>query len=300
MNILTALSVLVLISVPAMDSELPEFQYNGSGLALIAPFNSGIIAVPWGYGSALYLERENTARHVPWSWDESRCCSAPSSHGDSAAMCINSNGSDYILLFSPDSIIEIYGPFAEGGRPVFDSLGNLWFMADGYLHRNGISTGIELESHTVSVDPSGNRVTFCDSNDRICILNTTDGESSVLASGYRFYSPVFVTCEGIPVIISPTLEGEIVKVSPADGSCTSLAEGSMPFWWKARDAILFSVTSDNGHMITSSEIWIVSLNGVSRQITFSPGIHEIHPVAIDGTIYAIEALNGSLVVVRDR
>ncbi len=300
MYIMTALSVLALSSVPATDSELREFQYNGSGLALIAPFNSGMIAVPRGYGSALYLERGNTARCIPWSWDESRCCSAPSSHGNSAAICINNSGSDYILLFSPDSILEIYGPFIKGGRPVFDSLGNLWFTSDGFLHKNGISTGIELESHTVSVDPSGNWVAFCDRNDRICILDIADGESSVLASDYRFYNPVFLTCEGIPVIVSQTLEGEIVKVSPADGACTSLAEGSQPFWWKEREVILYSVTSDDGHMITSGEIWIVSLDGLSRQITFSPGIHEIHPIVLDGTVFAIEAINGSLVAVRDR
>lgn len=300
MNILIALLVFALIPFHAAGTELPEFQYNGSGLALIAPFDRGIIAVPWGYGSVLYLERGNTARYVPWSWDDSRCCSAPSSLGDSAAICINRSGSDYILLFSPDSILEVYGPFVKGGKPVFDGMGNLWFTADGFLHRNGISTGIELESHTLSVDPSGTLVAFCDSDDRICILDTADSESSVLASCHRFYSPIFVTSEGIPVIVSSTLGGEIVKVSPADGACTSLAEGSMPFWWKERETILFSVTSDDGHMITSGEIWIVSLEGSSQQISFSSGIHEIHPIALDGTVFAIEAITGSLVIVRDR
>ena len=300
MNILTTLSVLALLYVPSVDSELQGFQYDGSGLALITPFDTGIIAVHWGYGSALYLERGSAARCIPWCPDESTYCSAPSSHGDSAAVCINRSGSEYIVLFSPDSLLEIYGPFEKGGKAVFDGIGNLWFTADGFLFRNGISTGIELESHTISVDPSGDLLAFCDRDDRICILNTTSGESSVLAAGYRFYSPVFVTCEGTAMIVTPTLEGEIVKVSPDDGTCTSLVEGSMPFWWNEAETILYSVTSDDGHTITAGEIWMVSLNGVSQQITFSPGIHEIHPIASGGAVFAIDAISGSLISVRER
>ncbi len=300
MSILASLSVIVLISVPSVDSELQDFLYDGSGLTLIAPFNSGIIAVPRGFVSALYLERGNAARSMPWHWDESTRSSAPSSHEDSAAMCINRSGLDYIVLFSPDSVLELYGPFEKGGRAVFDCSGNLWFTADGFLYRNGISTGIELESHTISIDLSGGLATFCDRDDRICLLNLGSGESSVLAAEYRFYNPMFVACEGSVEIVASTLEGEIVKVSPDDGACTSLGEGSMPFWWKEKEVILYTVTSDDGHMITAGEIWRVSLDGISRQITFSPGIHEIHPIALDGTVFAIEAITGSLVTIRDR
>jgi hypothetical protein len=300
MNILIVLSILSLISVPMEDSELPEFQYDGAGLVLITPFGSGIAAVTRRYGSVLYLENGTSARYIPWPWNESGCCSAPSSHGNSAAVCVSSGGSEYILLFSPDSVLEVYGPYGKGGRPVFNSMGNLWFTADGYLHKNGISTGIELELHTISVDASGTLVAFCDSSDRICILNTDNGKVSVLAFGYRFYSPVFVTFEDNQLIISPTLEGEIVKVSPADGICTSLAEGSHPFWCYDRESILYSVTSDDGIRITSGEIWLVSLDGVSQQITFTPEIHEIHPIVADGTVYAIDATSGFLIAIPDR
>lgn len=301
MTISIALSVLAFISVPPGDSYVTEFNYNGSGLVLITPFDGGILAVPAGYENILYLERGNTAGYIPWPWDESVCCSAPSSHGNSAAVCVSSGGSEYILLFSPDSVLEVYGPYGKGGKPVFNSMGNLWFTADGYLHENGISTGIELESsHTISVDASGNLVAFCDNRDRICILNTDDEEVSVLASGYRFYDPAFVTFEGSDLIVSPTLEGEIVKMSPADGICTSLANGSHPFWLQDRGSILYSVTSDDGLRITSGEIWLVSLDGVNQQISFTPDIHEIHPIVAGGTVYAIDATSGFLVAVPDR
>lgn len=206
----------------------------------------------------------------------------------------------FALLSVPSVDSELYGPFEKGGKVVFDGIGNLWFTADGFLYRNGISTGIELESHTISVDPSGNLLAFCDRDDRICILNTTSGESSVLAAGYRFYNPIFVTCGGVVLIVTSTLEGEIVKVSPDDGTCTSLAEGSMPFWWNEAETILYCVTSDDGHTITAGEIWMVSLNGARQQITFSPGIHEIHPIAWGGAVFAIDALSGSLISVQDR
>ena len=106
MNTLTILSVFVLLSLPSTDSDLLEFQYDGPGLAFITPLDSGIIAIPRGYGTILYFERGNAARCIPWKWDESTRCSAPSSHGDSAAVCINRRGSDYIVLFSPDFIAK--------------------------------------------------------------------------------------------------------------------------------------------------------------------------------------------------
>ncbi|MEN8207845.1 MAG: hypothetical protein ABFR50_01200 [Candidatus Fermentibacteria bacterium] len=300
MYILAALSVFFLLYVPLTYSELQEFQYDGPGLALITPFDSGIIAIPWGYGSVLYLERGSASRDIPWQWDESSHCSAPAAYGDSAAACLFHNGSDYIALFSPDSLLELYGPWETAGRAAFDGNGDLWFTADGFLHRNGVSTGIELESYTLSVNPSGTRLIFCDRADRICIMNTEDGVSSVLTSDYRFYSPEFVSSRGIAVIITPTLEGEIVRVSPDNGVCTSLAEGSMPFWWGEMETILYSVTSDDGYMITAGEIWSVSLDGMNRQITFSPGIHEICPVALGAAVYAIDAAAGSLITVQGR
>ena len=300
MNILTALSVIVLISVPSVDSQPQDCKYDGPGLARIIPLSSGIIAVPWGYGSALYLECGKAARSIPWHWDESTRSSAPSSHADSAAMCINRSGLDYIVLFTPDSILELYGPFSNAGRAVFDGIGNIWFTADGFLYRNGISTGLELESHTISIDLSGGLATFCDRDDRICLLNLGSGESSVLAAEYRFYNPIFVACEGSVEIVASTLEDEIVKVSPDDGACTSLGEGSMPFWWKEKEVILYTLTSDDGHMITDGEIWSVTLDGVRHQVTYSQGIHEIHPIALDGTVFAIEAITGSLVTIPDR
>lgn len=300
MNILAALSVIVLLSVPSTDPEPREFQYDGPGLALIAPLGCGIIAIPRGYGTILYLERGNAARHIPWKWDESTCCSVPSSYGDSAAVCINRRGSDYIVLFSPDSLLEFHGPFENAGRTVFDASGNLWFTADGFLHKNGASTGITLESHAISVDPSGNLVAFCDRDDRICILNTADGVSSVLAAGYRFYSPAFMTCGGIVLIVAPTLEGEIVSISPDGGTCASIAEGSMPFWWNETQTILYCVTSDDGHTVTAGEIWSISPEGVNQQISFSPGIHEIHPIASGGAVFAIDAVTGALISIPDR
>ncbi|MCK5115355.1 MAG: hypothetical protein KAR44_02070 [Candidatus Aegiribacteria sp.] len=300
MNILNALSVIVLLSVPSVDSEPRDFQYDGPGLALITPFNIGILAVPWDYGSALYLEGGKAARSIPWHWDESTRCSVPSSCGDSAAICINRNALDYIVLFTSDSLLDLYGPFTNAGMAAFDGFGNIWFTADGFLYRNGISTEIELESHTVAVDHSGSRIAFCDSSDRICLLNTSSGESSVLASDYRFYSPLFVSSGGTVVIVTSSLEGEIVKVSPDDGTCTSLAEGSMPFWWKEMGVLLYSVTSDDGHTITSGEIWKVSLEGENQQITFSSGVHEIHPIALDVAVFAIDAITGSLITVPDR
>ena len=297
MNPVTVLSILALASAPAADCTV--FQSDNECLAFITPLDSGILAVPCGYDSILYFQREYTPRSIPWAWDESNCISSPCSRGDSAAAGVSRDGSDYVLLFTPDSVLQVYGPYENSGKPVFDSLGNLWFTGNGFLYKNSVSTGIELDSHTISVDSSGLRVVFCDSSDRICIMNTTDGEVTILASGYRFYNPSFLSCQGKTTIISPTLEGEIVKVSPDNGTCTSLAEGVYPFWWTEREVLLYSVTTDDGYRTTGGEIWLVTLDGMSRRITFTPGINEIHPIALDGLVYAIEANTGSLITVPD-
>ncbi len=296
-HLLTLLSVFIF--APGSATDFNVFSGVNAYLAFITPLDGGILAVPCGYDSILYFHREYAPVSIPWAWDESNCISSPSSHGDSAAAGVSGNGSDYILLFSPDSVLEIYGPYDSSGKPVFDGMDNLWFTADGFLYRNGVCTGIELESHTISVDSSGMMVVFCDNSDRICVMNTDDGEVNTLASGYRFYNPSFLSCQDKTVIISPTLEGEIVKIFPDNGACVSLARGVHPFWWKEREVLLYSVTTDDGCRITGGEIWLVNLDGISRQITFTPGINEIHPIALDGLVYAIEANTGSLIAVSD-
>ncbi len=298
MILLIAASILTFSTIADTDSDISEIHCSGTGLAAIAPLASGIIAIPWGYENVLFLEEGFTGRNALLLLDEFTRCSAPSTHGNLAVLSFEQNGSDFVVLFSPDSVLEVIGPFENAGRPVFDNSGNIWFSADGYLCKNGISTGFEFSAYSLSVDPSGKMAAFCDAGDRICLFNIDDGSTSILASGYRFYNPVFVSCNETAMIISPTLEGEIVSVSLSDGMCTSLIRGSHPFWWAERQLILCSVTSDDGHSITAGDVWLLSPDGTERQISFSSDIHEIHPIAVDTAVYAIDAVTGSLIPVR--
>jgi len=298
-SILIILAVLCHSNSPTADAGRSEFMYDAQPLALITPLLSGMLLIPLHYGRILFLDETCEARPIPWQWDASRCCSAPSANADSAAVGVSSGG-DYIILFTPDDLLEAYGPYSEAGRPVFDDAGNLWFTADGFLHRNGISTGIELERHTISIDGSGLWIVYCDESDRICIFRTDSHEKTVLSSDYRFYDPAFVSFEEILTIISPSLEGKILRISPLDGECTVLAEGSHPFWWEERESMLYAVTSDDGHQITTSEIWLVSSSGEKQQLSATPDIHEICPAVINSSVYAIEAVKGNLIEVIAR
>jgi hypothetical protein len=294
MNALSIITITVMLSVFSAAS---GFEYDGPGLSKILPFGDCVLAVTWGFESLLHFGPDGSHIAILMCDEDAVYGSAPSAREGTAAVLLNLDGFDYVQLFTVDSILNTLGPYERSGKPSFDGPGNLWFCGDGYLLRNGVSTGYPLNSHTISINHTGEWVSFCDSNDRICIMDTGNGETSVIASDYRFYNPQFVRDNGVDMIVSPSLEGRIVKIDPSDGTCTPLAEGSNPFWWEEGEAILFSRTSDDGHDITSGEIWLVSLEGSLRQLTFSPDVHEVQPIAAGGNIYAIDALSGSPTVV---
>ena len=95
------------------------------------------------------------------------------------------------------------------------------------------------------------------------------------------------------MILSPTLEGVLHLVS-AEGRDTPLVRGTQPFWWEDKGLLLYSVTEDDGHEITSSDIWACRPGRAEYRLTSSPGVNEIMPFVQGGTLMAIDAETGSL------
>mgnify|MGYP006278273721 CR=1 FL=1 len=290
----TVSTLFIFLLLPGLTAAQGGTPFEVSGLALAVPFRDGVLAVTWGWGELIFVrpgEPPVPAADLP---EDSRPCSPPSTFDDTAALCVRRDDGDYVLTFTLEGGKTEYGPFHDCGAPVFDGSGSLWFTADGLLHRNGASTGTALEAHTISVDSSGGRVAYCDRNDRLCLMETAGGEPTVLDSDRRFFAPRFITAGRKTCLLSSSLEGDIVLTSVSTGAGVTLAGGSHPFWWNSRDMLLYSVTEDDGHRLTSADIWHVSPGGVPAPLAVSEDVLEIHPFVWEGRVMAIDASTGSL------
>ena len=268
-----------------------------SGYAAVVPFAGGLIAVPWGYSDVHYLSGNSNARGFDFLGEDFRCGGLPSVMGDSLCLQIHRNGGDFIFLFTRDSLLEEWGPFEDAGRPVFDGGGNIWFTGDGRLYRNGIATAVQLQAHTISVDSGGENLVYCDSGDRVCLMRTESGVSEVIAQNQRYYSPFFTNFRGTETVISSSLQGNITLIDPETGAWEVIAVGTHPFWWSGRGVLLYSVTTDDGHSITSGEIRAVTESGEELHLTDTPDVHETMPAASEAGAFAIDAVTGSVVEV---
>ncbi|MBN2587794.1 MAG: hypothetical protein JXA64_00035 [Candidatus Fermentibacteraceae bacterium] len=286
------LALVVLTASGTIDGT--EDRLEATGLSLAVPFCDGVLAVPWGYGELLFIGPGESPEPFPIIWGEARPCSPPSTSGDCAAICLERQGHEFILLFSIAGESKEYGPYLECGAPVFDGEGSVWFTADGMLMVDGVPTGHQLDAHTISVDPPGNIVVYCDGDDRLCLLETESGGNRILSSCSRFYAPSVVDFGGETFIISSTLEGYICMTCPRSGDSTRLARGSHPFWWSGGGFLLYSVTEDDGHNITSSEIWAHRPGWLPFRMTSSPSVHEIMPLVLNDVLMAIDSDTGSL------
>lgn len=298
MRIVIMTGLLIIAAGAASEYRIDEIYGAGSGLAFITPFENALVTVPWGFGSVGLLRPGEDVRFVscPWTWAETNCFSHPAASGNRAAYGAARPDGFYIVLVSHDSIIETFGPFLYAGRPSFDRTGRVWFTADGYLYREGTSTGIELEAFSISLDPSGSTAVWCDDMDRIRSINTETGLPGIISDEYRFYSPILASIGDSTFIISPTLEGMIVGVS-LDGHCCELAHGTNPFWCSDTGRMLFCRTTDDGYNITSAEIWSLIPGEDAEQLTFTSYVHEMQPVSNGFDIYAIDSASGALVTV---
>ncbi|MFO8183908.1 MAG: hypothetical protein R6U39_07005 [Candidatus Aegiribacteria sp.] len=272
---------------------------EATGIALAVPFQDGVLAVTWGWAELLFVRAGEPPVPAASSLEDSRPCSPPSTFGDTAALCVRRADGDYVLSFTPAGGTMEYGPYNDCGAPVFDGSGSLWFTADGFLYNDGTSTGLALEAHTISPDSSGGWLAYCDRNDRLCLMETIGGETRVLASNRRFFAPQFITIGRKTCLLSSSLEGEIVLTSASTGAGVTLARGSHPCWWSDREILLYSVTEDDGHRLTSADIWHVSPGGTPAPVAVSEDALEIQPFVMEEKVMAVDAATGSLLQLPD-
>lgn len=200
--------------------------------------------------------------------------------GDAVALWAGSDEGEGVVVVRMDGH-GFLGPWEKTGLPCWDHSGNIWFTADGELLRNGEPAGQLLTAHHISVSPDGGTVVFTDRGDRLLLMEIATGAVDTLSTDYRYYAPIF-TSGG--EIISPSLDGGIIHYR--DGEPVYLDHGEHPVWWREREALLYVKTTDDGHRITSSDIWMWTEEGGSESLGETPDIIEVNPApSARGVLY---------------
>jgi hypothetical protein len=171
------------------------------------------------------------------------------------------------------------------GAPWFSSDGDLWYTGDGFLFKNGVSTGVEVPAFYVSVE--NGVAAFTDRSDCLHILLLAGGEERIVQS-LRYFSPVVLT--GGNVVVS-SLTGEIVFVPPG-GEPVVVASGEQPCWSYHRGGLFFCVSADDGHNLTAADIWFVKPGEEPVQITFTEDILETKPTCSGNLVWFVDAATG--------
>ena len=79
------------------------------------------------------------------------------------------------------------------------------------------------------------------------------------------------------------LSGNLYVADPDTGKVTELGNGCNPTWGPNGDYLIFERTTDDGHEITSSDLWIASADGsVMQQLTNTPGVEMMPSWSPDG------------------
>jgi hypothetical protein len=226
---------------------------------------------------------------------------ACSPDGGTIAVWTDDNTEVWVLLLDGNGALQDkLGPYSDCGCPVWSESGNLWYMADGNLFKDGdrqaFPQGFELEVDSIDVSPDGRYVVFTDPEGRIYKADIEGGSPEIIAEDGGFYPPKY-TPNG--QIFAATYENEI-WLFETDGKGRLLAEGIEPSWYvdpggSGLEGVLFVETDDHWMDVTDSEIWLADIDGTLYQMTNTPRIAETYPEDWNNDIIAVDGITGDLI-----
>lgn len=134
--------------------------------------------------------------------------------------------------------------------------------------RSGLNVPVSKKNHTVAYTDS--EKIYLESLDK----KTPDIINPVLGAQY------------IDVVLSP--DGSMVAFKIAGGNLQvyelnnfqlhDLGKGTRPRWSPNGKKIVYQVTSDDGHTVLSSDIYLINFDGTAKiQLTNTPYVHEMRP-----------------------
>jgi len=206
---------------------------------------------------------------------------------------------DGSLLLGNTHILPRLSRIAKPGIPAFDPSADAWFAsANGSIVRiendslvvvaNGVQ-GVDIDVRAevgiaVSREP----------NDTI-VLHRLPSEgalpdrpnATVLLTGRGFFYPRF-SPDGTTILVSEShQDGSRFWITTLDGAARVVAQGNHPSWHPNGRSIVFVRTQDDGHVLLSSEVWMVDVaSGEERMVGQAP-FPATHPtISHDGSMIA--------------
>jgi Tol biopolymer transport system component len=121
----------------------------------------------------------------------------------------------------------------------------------------------DIASNVVAASNDGRWLLYNDSQDRMWAYHLTDGERfQATPDGQRFYNPVWSPTE--PVAIVDELGGPFSRLDIATGTLGALDDGNHYAWSPDGQRIVYDVTTDDGHDITSADIYLINRDGSGK------------------------------------
>ncbi|MCP4228951.1 MAG: WD40 repeat domain-containing protein [bacterium] len=231
---------------------------------------------------------------------EQLCDGSCSPDGETIAVWARDLDESDVLLFSDGGVLlDTIGPLSghKSGSPMWDRTGDLWYVNDGVVFKDGKSQEITIGTEYFDVSPDGKTIAYGDNDGRMFIVDVGNDVTETIDDDKGFY-PMAFTPAG--QIIAVTSENEI-WLFETDGSGRFLAEGIQPSWYvddsyeSGLEGVLFVETDDHWMEVTDSEIWLVKMDGTLWQMTNTPGIAETNPEDWNNDIISVDGITGDLV-----
>jgi hypothetical protein len=238
---------------------------------------------------------------------------ACSPDGDTIAVWTDNNTEVWVLLLDGNGVLrEKLGPYYNCGCPVWNESGNLWYMADDTLYKDGkpqsFPQGFTLEVDSIDVSPDGRSVTFTDLEGRIYEADIEGGSPEIIAEDESFDPPKYTPAGDIFAVSGELLDvtNELAGLDyeiwlfDKDRNGRLIGNGIDPSWYvdsggSGLEGILFAATTDHPMDVTDSEIWLAELDGELWQMTNTQGIAETNPVDWNDDIIVVDGITSDLI-----
>ena len=230
------------VSPPGEFFMAPSWSPGGNALAVTRQKYRGVlIADLWTAGSPSPVTDEPGAGFgFVWSQD----------------------GGEILFQRAPNAGSDTRGPRrlmrATLGRRAFEDLGEL-----------------RLPGISQRIPPPDGPTAYVDAEERVWLLR--NGVALLLSGQARGYYAPAVSPTGDRVLAHHR-NGHLHVLRTDRAAPDDLGEGYAAVWSPDGAQVLFDVSRDDGHVITSSELFIVSADGgVRERVTNTPDIHEMRP-----------------------
>lgn len=213
-------------------------------------------------------------------------------------------GAGYIKRWSPDSkwllfretfrennktkqllkVAEVYSKNVSGIRAPVNKFEDVrWFSNDKlYLRSEGkalyIKSGLYVETKK-----SINQTAVHTDSKKIILENMNKAELSTLTPvlGASYLNPI-ISPDGKKIVFK-VIGGNLQVYELANFQLHDLGAGERPNWSPDSERIIYQISTDDGHTITSSDIYIIKFDGTKKTaVTLTKNVYEMRPSFFPG------------------